>query len=103
MSEGHLSEQRAERLGGIHPLRERLGPVEAKHTTRARMRITLIAEEGFDASGFVAEGQLATLRCRREEVRQVRRVMSGLIGDDGQRGALLLQLDDTDGLSASKE
>jgi len=60
------------------------------------MRIGLVAEERFSARGFVEKAELARRKCG-QEGREVLRVVAGLIGNCGQRGAFLLYLDDADG------
>ncbi len=103
MREGHLSEQSAEGLRRLHPLRQRLGPVEVEDAARTRMGIALIAEESLHAGGLVAEGQRLGTEASREEVGQIRRIMGRLLRHSGERDAFLLRLDDTDWLAVCEE
>src|SRR5205809_127644 len=53
--------------------------MEGEHSARARFRIAFVAEEGFDAGGFVKEGQHAR-RVRLDEVWKILGVMGRLLG-----------------------
>ena len=103
VSEGHLGEASAESSGGIDPLGERLGAVEGEHAARARVGIALIAEEGFDAGGFVAEGERALVEASGEEVGQTGCVECGLVCDGGECDAFLFGFDDAYGPAIGEE
>ena len=93
----HLCETGAQRVRFGDPLGERLRAMKGEDTAGARVGIARVAEERFDAGGFVEETVASRMRSGGEEVGQAGGVTSGLIGDNGERGAFLLGLDHADG------
>lgn len=77
------------------PLGERLGPMEGEDTAGTRRWIALVAEEGFDAGGFIEEWELAR-NSGGQEFGQAVCVTRGLLGDGRERGAFLFRFDDTE-------
>ena len=69
--------------------------MEREDATRTGRGIAFVAEESLDTGGFVEERERARANGL-DEVRQVHRVMSGLLGDARQESAFLLGLNDAD-------
>ena len=80
MREGHFCEPGAKGVRFGHPRCKCFRPVEKEHAAGTRLGIAFIAEESFDASGFVQErkrpGQPGS-----QKVRQTGGVTTRLIGD----------------------
>ena len=102
MGEGHGREPRAESPGLGEPGRERFRAVKREDAAGPGLGVALVAEERFDAGGFVEEGQRAGCDGL-NEIRQVLGVMTGLLGDARQESALLLGLGDADGFAVHKQ
>ena len=92
MSEGHLRESGAQGVGLSSPFGERLGTMKGEDAAGAGSGIAFVAEESFDAGGFVEERERAR-QPGGEEVGQVAGRAPRLIGDDRERGAFLLRLE----------
>ena len=58
MLERHLGEAVAEGVGFFEPLGQRFRAMEREDAARSGMRIAFVAEEGFDAGGFVEEREV---------------------------------------------
>jgi hypothetical protein len=79
----------------LQPVGQGLGPVEGKHGTGAGLRVQALGEVGFDAGGFVAEGQGPHPGGQRG--RQALGVAGGLHLHAGEGGALFFGLDHAGG------
>jgi hypothetical protein len=79
----------------LQPVGQGLGPVKGEDGAGAGLRVEAVGEVGFDASGFVAEGQGPHPGGQRG--RQALRVAGRLHLDAGERGARLLGLDHAGG------
>ena len=100
--DGHRLQPGAECVGLGGPFGEGLGAVEREDAARARRRIAFVAEEGFDAGGFVEEGQGAR-EAGGEEVGQAGSVTGRLLGDSRERRSYFLGFDHTQRLSVHEE
>jgi len=101
----HRGEARAEGVGLGGAGGERLGSVEGEDAAGARVRVAFVAEERFDAGGFVEErkGSDAGGEERGQEIGERGGVVGGLLGDAGERGAGLLGFDHANRLAADEE
>ena len=76
--------------------------MEREDTARARFWIALVAEVGLHARRFVEERERAC-EAGGKKVGEASSISSRLLGDDGERGALFLCLDDTEGFAVHEQ
>lgn len=75
--------------------------MEGEDRARAGVGVALVAEVGFDAGGFVGEGQGIGPTLRDPVLGGS--VAGTLLGDSGERGAFFLGFDNAEGLAADEE
>ena len=102
VGEGHGREAGAESGGFGKPGGERFRAVKGKDAAGTGLGVALVAEERFNAGGFVEEGQRAGCDGL-NEIRQILGVMAGLLGDTRKEGALLFGLGNANGLAVHNQ
>ena len=102
IGEGHDRKPLAQGVGPGEPCREGFRTVKRKHAAGPWFGIAFIAEEGFNAGGFVEERQRAE-RDGLNELGQVLGVVAGLLGDAREQRAFFLGLGDADRLPIQEQ
>ena len=98
----HSRQTGADGVGFGEPSSQRFGAMKAEYRSRTRVGIAFVAEKGFNAGGFVKERQRTGNRGG-EEVREIHRVMAGLLGDTAQERAFLFGFNDADRFAVNEQ